>query len=105
MISALGMLIIPPEGEHCVCAFPFQTTVALAPADKRLNEDWAIFHDRPVDTVVRQAAINLGAYGDRRDEHGTLWLGYPRPAEQGSPGYSLASGTNSAAAARCLDAP
>jgi outer membrane protein assembly factor BamB len=96
MISALGMLIIPPEGDHCVCAFPFQTTVALAPADKRLNEDWAIFHDRPVDTLVRQAAINLGAYGDRRDESGTLWLGYPRPADQG-PGYPLAAGTNTAA--------
>jgi len=97
MVSALGMLIIPPEGDHCVCTFPFQTTIALAPADKRLNEDWAIFHDRPVDTLVRQAAINLGAYGDRRDEHGTLWLGFPRPADNG-PGYPLGAGTDRATA-------
>ncbi len=97
MIAALGMLIIPPEGDHCICTFPFQTTVTLAPADKRLNEDWAIFHDRPVDTLVRQAAINLGAYGDRRDENGTLWLSYPRPPDKG-PGYSFAADTHKATA-------
>jgi outer membrane protein assembly factor BamB len=97
MIAALGLLIIPPEGDHCVCTFPFQTTVTMAPADQRLNEDWAIFHDRPADTLIRQGAINLGAIGDRRDDQGTLWLGFPRSPEQG-PGYSLAAGTSKAAA-------
>ncbi len=97
MIAALGMLIIPPEGDHCICAFPFQTTVTLAPADKRLNEDWAIFHDRPADTLIRQAAINLGAYGDRRDDDGTLWLSFPRSPDKG-PGYSFSAETNKATA-------
>ena len=96
--TALGLVIISPEGGHCVCTFPFATTVTLAPADRRLNEDWAIYHDRPADTLVRQAAINLGAFGDRRDEQGTLWLGFPRPGERAL-NYSYAVGKNTAAAA------
>lgn len=27
---------------------------------------------------MQQLALNFGAPGDRRDEHGRLWLGYPR---------------------------
>jgi hypothetical protein len=32
-------------------------------------------------------AINFGAPGDRRDEFGTLWLGYPRPSAVGRMEY------------------
>ena len=38
----------------------------LAPAERAYDEDWAVFHDRPVDTRIRHAAINFGAFGDRR---------------------------------------
>lgn len=70
--AALGLLLVAPEGGHCVCTFSYPTTLAFAPADRRLNEDWAMYHDRPADTLVRHAAINLGAFGDRRDGAGTL---------------------------------
>ncbi|MCX5658113.1 MAG: PQQ-binding-like beta-propeller repeat protein [Planctomycetota bacterium] len=81
--AALGLLIISEENGHCECPFPLRTTMVLAPAERRLQEDWAFYFDRPADTRVRQASINLGAPGDRRDDAGTLWLGYPRiPAEK-----------------------
>ncbi|OYW31212.1 MAG: hypothetical protein B7Z47_01670, partial [Chthoniobacter sp. 12-60-6] len=31
---------------------------------------------------VQHMALNLGAPGDRRDAHGKLWLGYPRPSSR-----------------------
>jgi hypothetical protein len=67
----------------------------MAPARIRLNEDWAIFYDRDVDTQVRLAPINLGAPGDRRDSEGTLWLGFPRPVTKVEAlGYVKMPGTN-----------
>ncbi|MCX5659454.1 MAG: PQQ-binding-like beta-propeller repeat protein [Planctomycetota bacterium] len=76
--AALGLLIASESRSHCDCVVPIRTTVAFAPAERRLNEDWAIFFDRNADTRVRQAAINLGALGDHRDEAGVLWLNFPR---------------------------
>ncbi len=78
-INSQGLLIASESKARCVCNFPFRTTLVLAPATRRLQEDWAIFYDRDVDTRVRQATLNLGAPGDRRDAHGDLWLGFPRP--------------------------
>jgi len=84
-IAALGMMIISEEWGHCICNHPFRTSMALAPAERRLNEDWAQFYDRDVDTRLRQAYVNLGAPGDRRDEKGNLWLGFPRTNEPHTP--------------------
>ena len=82
-IAALGLLTFSEELGHCVCNYPVRTTLALAPAERRLEEDWAFYFDRPADTYLRLAAINFGAPGDRRDAGGTLWLGYPRlPGEK-----------------------
>ncbi|MDA1142776.1 MAG: PQQ-binding-like beta-propeller repeat protein [Planctomycetota bacterium] len=88
-IASLGILLISEETGHCVCNYPFRTSLAIAPAERRLNEDWAQFYDRDVDTQVRQAFINLGAPGDRRDEKGNLWLGFPRNSEQRTPAQYL----------------
>ena len=33
-------------------------------------------------TPVKHMNLNLGAPGDRRDAHGKLWLGYPRPSSR-----------------------
>ncbi len=77
-LIALGMLIISEETGHCVCNYPLRTSLAMAPADRRLNEDWAQYYERDADTVVRQAHLNFGAAGDRRDPAGQLWLGFPR---------------------------
>ena len=89
-----GLVIASEAKSRCVCNYPFRTSVVLAPAETRLNEDWAIFHERTPDTVVRQAALNLGAFGDRRSDDGTLWLGWPRPlAPHEAMGYSRVPGT------------
>ena len=79
-MAACGVLFASDGGAGCECSYNFLTSLALAPAERRLNEDWAVFADWRVDTIVRQAALNLGAPGDRRDDQGTLWLGFPRPA-------------------------
>ena len=96
--TALGMMIVSESKARCVCTFPYRTTVTLAPDQRRLQEDWAIFYDRDVDTQVRQAHINLGAFGDRRDANGDLWLGFPRPVERTQAlGYPKLPGTKSEA--------
>lgn len=96
--TALGMMIISESKARCVCTFPYRTTVTLAPDQRRLNEDWAIFYDRDVDTQVRQAHINLGAFGDRRDSDGNLWLGFPRPVDRTQAlGYPKLPGTKTEA--------
>ena len=91
-VAALGVLIYSEENGHCECPFPVRTTLVMAPAERRLNEDWAFFFARPADTYLRQAAINFGAPGDRRDEAGTLWLGYPRLPGDKSMAFPLAAG-------------
>jgi len=95
MVASLGLFIFSESRFRCDCNPPIKASFALAPAEKRLNEDWAIYFDLDVDTLVRRAALNLGAIGDRRDEAGTLWLGLPRDSRKGL-GYPLAPGTRSA---------
>ncbi len=81
MIPALGVLVAIEGSSYCVCSYNFQTSLALAPALRRRNEDWAAFNDKAeAGTPIKQFHINLGAPGDRRDDRGTLWLNYPRPA-------------------------
>ena len=96
--TALGMMIVSESKARCVCTFPYRTTVTLAPDQRRLQEDWAIFYDRDVDTQVTQAHINLGAFGDRRDSDGNLWLGFPRPVDRTQAlGYAKQPGTKTEA--------
>ncbi len=52
--------------------------MALAPTQKRRNEDWAVYVDKVRVTQLQKIALNLGAPGDRRDDEGQLWIGYPR---------------------------
>ncbi len=76
-IAAGGLVLMPPGDASCTCSYCYQTTVALAPVDR--HENWSIFYDRLPKTSVKQAALNLGAPGDRRDDDDLLWLGAPRP--------------------------
>ena len=80
-IAAGGLLLMPPGDASCSCSYCFQTTIALAPAQKR--ENWSIFYDRLPNTPVRRAALNLSAPGDQRDPQGRLWLAAPRPDTTG----------------------
>ena len=44
---------------------------------------WGVYGgDGKTPLPVQHLALNLGAPGDRRDAHGKLWLGYPRPASR-----------------------
>ncbi len=97
-LTSQGLVIVSEAKARCVCTYPFRTSMAMAPGQRRLNEDWAIFFDRDVDTRVRHAMLNLGAPGDRRDGEGNLWLGFPRPATQSDAlGYPKLPGTKTEA--------
>ncbi|MDA1137612.1 MAG: PQQ-binding-like beta-propeller repeat protein [Planctomycetota bacterium] len=80
-MAAHGMWYVSDGGSGCECTYNFQTSIGFAPAERRLEEDWAVYPGWKVDTLVRQAALNMGAPGDRRDETGKLWLGFPRQAD------------------------
>ena len=81
--AVLGLLIHSDSRFRCDCNPPIKTSVAFAPAERTYNEDWAIFFDRSVNTRVRHASLNLGAFGDRRDYSRKLWLALPRNFDRG----------------------
>jgi hypothetical protein len=76
-IPACGLVIQPEASSGCVCPESVQCTMVLQPRGPR--KTWGRFAARGKRTPVQHMAINLGGPGDRRDDHGTLWLGYPRP--------------------------
>ena len=78
LLPALGVLFSVEANADCFCPYNFSTSLALAPAATRKNEDWALFYANPKNAGVKHIALNLGAPGDRRDEQRTLWLSYPR---------------------------
>ena len=78
-MPALGVLFADCTVSHCVCGYNIKCMLALAPAARRRNEDWALFSPTPpMKSVLRHAALNLGAPGDRRDSSRTAWLAFPR---------------------------
>lgn len=80
LIPAFGLLLYSESASDCLCSYSFATSLALAPAAARRNEDWALFDDQHLAAgLIRRSALNLGAPGDRRDKDGTLWLAFPRP--------------------------
>jgi outer membrane protein assembly factor BamB len=78
LMPALGVLFSAEGVGDCFCPYNFSTSLALAPARRQRNEDWALFVDQTRTAPIQRLALNLGAPGDRRDEDGVLWLGYPR---------------------------
>ena len=79
-IPANGLVMIPEASAGCVCLFSIASTVVFEPRDDRIN--WGVYSARGLTTPVQHMALNFGAPGDRRDEHGKLWLGYPRPSSR-----------------------
>jgi outer membrane protein assembly factor BamB len=77
--AAFGVFLSSEGSSGCKCTYNFQTSLMLAPARTRRQEDWAVYHDLPAEGLVQGMNINLGAPGDRRDKDGKLWLSYPRP--------------------------
>ncbi len=79
LVPALGLLISSEASSGCTCSYNFQTSLALAPARRPRNEDWATYYERVgFSTSVNRSSVNLGAPGDRRHDDGYLWFGYPR---------------------------
>ena len=80
-IPANGLVMIPEASAGCVCLFSIASTIVFEPREDRMN--WGVYGgDGTTPMPVQHLALNLGAPGDRRDAHGKLWLGYPRPASR-----------------------
>ncbi len=88
---AHGVLVSFEGSGDCFCPYNFATTAAMAPARERSNEDWAVFLDQERVGRMRQLGINFGAPGDRRDDAGLLWLGFPRDRMMYATGGSFGS--------------
>ncbi len=78
IIAASGLVLIPEADSACTCAYNYQTSVALVPTSR--NEDWSVFSAVTGRGRASHLAVNLGAPGDRRDDKGAIWLGFPRPS-------------------------
>ncbi len=77
-IAANGLVMMPEASSGCMCPFPIVCTTVLAPREE--NRAWGKYSLAGDTKPVKHLALNLGAPGDRRDDAGTLWLAYPRPA-------------------------
>jgi outer membrane protein assembly factor BamB len=75
-VPANGLVMIPEASAGCVCLFSIASTIVLEPRETR--RPWSIYSSVGTKTPVRHLALNLGAPGDRKDVHGTVWLSYPR---------------------------
>jgi outer membrane protein assembly factor BamB len=75
-VPANGLVMIPEASAGCVCLFSIASTIVLEPREAR--RPWAIYSSVGTQTPVEHLALNLGAPGDRKDAHGTVWLSYPR---------------------------
>ena len=80
-IPGNGLVMIPEASAGCVCQFSIASTVVMEP--KTENKSWGIFSAVGTTTPVKRMGINLGAPGDRKDESGREWFGYPRPSSRG----------------------
>ena len=76
-----GLVMIPEASAGCVCQFSIASTVVMEP--KTENKSWGIFSAVGASTPVKRMGINLGAPGDRKDDSGREWFGYPRPSSRG----------------------
>ncbi len=80
LLPALGLLISNEASSGCTCSYNLKCSLALAPAVRRSDEDWAIhYSESEIGSLLQSTALNFGAPGDRRDGKGVLWLGFPRP--------------------------
>lgn len=78
LIAANGLLLAPEGSAGCSCSYNFQTSLALVPGPAG-DDVWYAFAGKVITDLIRQARLNFGAPGDRRDDRGNAWLSYPRP--------------------------
>ena len=78
LIVADGVLNAPDYTRTCSCSYQNQTSLALVHMPD--VDAWSVNNTLALDPKagrVKQLGINLGAPGDRRDQHGLDWLEYP----------------------------
>ena len=88
MIPANGVMVAAEGSSGCTCSYNYQTSFALVPGTAK-RDTWYVFHGQKIATPLKRFSVNLGAPGDRRDEQGVAWLGYPRPSMPGACGVPL----------------
>ena len=76
MIPAGGLALMPEASAGCTCSYPIRSTMVLGPKAK--DRAWTIYVQTGPMTPVKHWFINFGAPGDRKDDEGNLWFGYPR---------------------------
>jgi len=79
-IPAAGLLVMPEASSGCQCLFSIMCTSVFEPYEE--GREWGLFSSPGPHTPVRNAHIDIGGPGDRRDDAGNLWLGYPRPSSR-----------------------
>jgi len=77
VIPAAGLVMVADQTLGCTCPYPIKSSVVLRPVKR--HRAWSFVTLEGPHKPVKHLAVNLGAPGDRRDDTGTLWLGYPRP--------------------------
>ena len=78
LLAANGLLIHPQGYSGCGCSYNYKSNLAFISAADR-GDTWYVFPRRAATGLIKQMAVNFGAPGDRKDEQGTAWLGFPRP--------------------------
>jgi len=81
-IPANGLVMVPEASAGCVCLFSIAATIVFEPRPAAAGAQWGVYSASGATLPVQHMALNLGAPGDRRDAHGKLWLGYPRPSSR-----------------------
>jgi hypothetical protein len=78
LLAAGGLLIHPQGYSGCGCSYSYKTNLALISASDP-GDTWYVLPRRADSGLVKHMAVNFGAPGDRKDDRGTAWLGFPRP--------------------------
>ena len=78
LLAANGLLLHPQGYSGCCCSYNFKANLALASSSDR-GDTWYVFPARATTGPIRDMSVNFGAPGDRKDDGGKAWLGFPRP--------------------------
>lgn len=82
LVVADGVLNAPDYTRTCSCSYQNQTSLALVHMPEM--DAWTISNTAqfPTDKRVKHLGLNFGAPGDRRDQHGLMWLAFPHIVEE-----------------------
>ncbi|QDT53356.1 Alcohol dehydrogenase [cytochrome c] precursor [Caulifigura coniformis] len=82
LVVADGVLNAPDYTRTCSCAYQNQTSLALVHMPEM--DAWTISNTAqfPTHQRAKHLGLNFGAPGDRRDQHGLMWLAFPHVVEE-----------------------